>query len=72
MATVEDLEKEDSCGNYNKCLNNDDNLFDTDEGRGGVCVDNDGAYTCECDDIAWTILADNGLLLCHKLIKRRL
>ena len=51
---------EGSCGNYDECMNNDDNLCDTDEGRGGVCIDNDGAYTCACDNLAWSILGADG------------
>ena len=51
---------EGSCGNWNECLNNADNLCDTDEGRGGVCIDNDGAYTCECSELAWSVLGEDG------------
>ena len=48
---------EGSCGNWNECLNNDENLCDTGEGRGDVCIDNDGADTCECSEpVGWSLV----------------
>ena len=37
------------CGNPNVCMNSDDNLGDTNDGRGGVCIDDDDSYPCARD-----------------------
>ena len=46
--------------NFDECQNTDDNQCDTDRNRGGVCVDNDGSYTCECPVLQWSVLNEDG------------